>query len=909
MNNSKAIERAVVAGFTVALLALMAASSACEVTVVRPTPQPAPTQPAPVAQAATATPQPTQTPFSPPTAAPFVQPTRAPSLTEAEATPKPSATDTPAPAATDTPSPSPTETPPPSATETPTPSTAVTPTPSASETPTPAPTGTPAPSATETPTPSAAVTPTPSAGETPTPSATDTPTPSATDTPTPEAPDTPTPIAPDAPTPAPTATPTPDSYGLRIDVEGPGKIGVSPQPNAPRRRYFEGTEVSITGVPDEKGVFGSWSGDCSGIGSCALIMDRDMAVTASFLNTYLLTVEASGPGSVISSPEANAPQERYLAGTQVTVSASADTNGIFDKWIPQCPDTTTCVVVVDSDTRVTAAFTQTYAMGLTVTGPGAVEVSPAPNAPSERYLWGTVITFTPTAEANAGLSTWGGSCSGARACSVTVDGDETVEATFAETYALGIAVFGAGDVTMSPEPDASGRHVAGTVVILTPVAEANNAFSGWEGDCRGADACSLTMDSDHSAKAVFEPAYSLDVTISGPGSVGVSPEPDALNRYLENTVVSLTPTADPGAVFHGWEGDCAGADACALTMDADRSVTAVFLATLALDLTTTGPGAVTVSPEPNTDGRYVTGTVVTLTPAADASAVFEGWEGDCAGADACSLTMDADRSAAAVFVATYALDLTTSGPGSASVSPEPDADGRYVTGTVVTLSPVADANAVFQGWEGDCATADPCSLTMDGDRSATAVFVASHALNITTTGEGIVTVDPEPSTPDGRYVTGTVVTLTAEAGQGAAFQGWGGDCSGTDACSLTMNRDRMATAAFGGEMVGMQSVWEAGSPQTTTLWVVTNSTGSAQRWTIDTTATWLTFDHVMDSDDAGGPGELDPLAELSIPVIASRSGLEPGDYSGTIFVDYDREDVAVRRVELQVTITVPATSQ
>ena len=38
----------------------------------------------------------------------------------------------------------------------------------------------------------------------------------------------------------------------------------------------------------------------------------------------------------------------------------------------------------------------------------------------------------------------------------------------------------------------------------------------------------------------------------------------------------LTPAPAPPAVFVGWSGDCAGSGACALTMNATRSVTATF---------------------------------------------------------------------------------------------------------------------------------------------------------------------------------------------------------------------------------------------------------------------------------------------------------------------------------------------
>jgi hypothetical protein len=46
------------------------------------------------------------------------------------------------------------------------------------------------------------------------------------------------------------------------------------------------------------------------------------------------------------------------------------------------------------------------------------------------------------------------------------------------------------------------------------------------------------------------------------------------------------------------------------------------------------------------------------------------------------------------------------------------------------------------------------------------------------------------------YNSGASVTLTAAAANGSTFAGWGGACSGTGNCVLTMNQARAATATF-----------------------------------------------------------------------------------------------------------------
>jgi hypothetical protein len=46
--------------------------------------------------------------------------------------------------------------------------------------------------------------------------------------------------------------------------------------------------------------------------------------------------------------------------------------------------------------------------------------------------------------------------------------------------------------------------------------------------------------------------------------------------YPNNTVVTLAVSAGAGYIFVGWSGACSGLGSCAVTMNAARSVTAVF---------------------------------------------------------------------------------------------------------------------------------------------------------------------------------------------------------------------------------------------------------------------------------------------------------------------------------------------
>ena len=79
---------------------------------------------------------------------------------------------------------------------------------------------------------------------------------------------------------------------------------------------------------------------------------------------------------------------------------------------------------------------------------------------------------------------------------------------------------------------------------------------------------------------------------------------------------------------------------------------------------------------------------------------------------------------------------------------------------------------------------------------------ASYTLSISLAGSGSGSVNSSPSGANclsncsATYASGTAVTLTALPSSGSTFAGWGGACSGTGACSVTMSDNRSVTATF-----------------------------------------------------------------------------------------------------------------
>jgi uncharacterized repeat protein (TIGR02543 family) len=157
---------------------------------------------------------------------------------------------------------------------------------------------------------------------------------------------------------------------------------------------------------------------------------------------------------------------------------------------------------------------------------------------------------------------------------------------------------------------------------------------------------------------------------------------------------------------------------------------------------------------------------------------------------------------------TYTLTVSKSGSGTVSgsgISCGSTCSASYASGTTVTLTATPDAGATFTGWSGAATgTANPVTLTMNGDLTLTASFsgTTSFTLGVTKSGTGSGTVASNPSgiscgaACSASFASGTSVTLSATPASGSTFEGWAGACTGTGACVTTMSAARSVTATF-----------------------------------------------------------------------------------------------------------------
>lgn len=92
--------------------------------------------------------------------------------------------------------------------------------------------------------------------------------------------------------------------------------------------------------------------------------------------------------------------------------------------------------------------------------------------------------------------------------------------------------------------------------------------------------------------------------------------------------------------------------------------------------------------------------------------------------------------------------------------------------------------------------------------AATATPTGGFTLDVSKAGTGSGTVTSVPAgidcgaTCSDSFAANSTVALTATPAAGSAFAGWGGACSGTGACTVTMNAARTVTATFNANATG-----------------------------------------------------------------------------------------------------------
>jgi hypothetical protein len=456
---------------------------------------------------------------------------------------------------------------------------------------------------------------------------------------------------------------------------------------------------------------------------------------------------------------------------------------------------------------------------------------------SENYLFGS-YDLSALAGPGSTFTGWsGGGCSGTHVCTltdvtavVTANFNYNLYSTSAQKTGIGGifstgGTFGNFDCGVGDGPVCNVNFMHTDRVTITAIPAPGYYFAGWNGTCapQGLNpTCTIQfLGPGNTVWAIFKLLPVLTTTMNGSGKIsggGIDcPATNCSTTETYNASVALTATPNPGYAFVGWGGDCAGTGICNLTMDADKSVNAIF--GYALTVNNSGNGTVTgsgINCGAVCSSAYISGTTVTLTATPSPGYSFSGWSGACTGTGACSLLMNSAKSVTATFTQNaslqYLLNVSKTGNGTVNggvINCGATCGANLPSGSSITLQAVPDFGYSFSGWSGACSGTGYCSLNMDSDKTVTARFQVASA-----TSYSLAVSSPLPtngtivssggsgsnlscgSTCSVTKSAGDTVTLMALPDAGYIFNGWGGDCAGTADCVLSMTGNKTVSATF-----------------------------------------------------------------------------------------------------------------
>lgn len=151
-----------------------------------------------------------------------------------------------------------------------------------------------------------------------------------------------------------------------------------------------------------------------------------------------------------------------------------------------------------------------YSLEVDEVGNGDVVLDP----PGGIYEAGTVVKLTPMPDSGRYFEGWSGpdasdpTDNGDGTWSITMDGDKSIIATFAEGATLNLNIVGQGSVELVPVPSGD-TYPIGTQVTLRPIPDPSWSFKSWSGPNavdltdNGDGTWSLEMDNDKSITATF----------------------------------------------------------------------------------------------------------------------------------------------------------------------------------------------------------------------------------------------------------------------------------------------------------------------------------------------------------------------------------------------------------------------
>ena len=249
------------------------------------------------------------------------------------------------------------------------------------------------------------------------------------------------------------------------------------------------------------------------------------------------------------------------------------------------------------DVRGNIGYSNSFTINSSVTAPVTLTVSKTGtgtgivSGATSIYSIGSTATLRAIPSSGSTFTGWSGACSGGETCSIVMNGNKEVTATFTKNPepVVDSTVLFSLTTTQSANGIIAGAvktNLSGSTVYVSALPNPGYAFSSWTGNaCSNSvitGTCKIVMNENKTVGANFIPVtgqmapnpnvYSLTTSITGTGGVIIG----AANSYINGSTANLTAKPLYGSVFTGWGGACSGTGACSIIMNENKTVNANF---------------------------------------------------------------------------------------------------------------------------------------------------------------------------------------------------------------------------------------------------------------------------------------------------------------------------------------------
>ncbi|SVA60971.1 uncharacterized protein METZ01_LOCUS113825, partial [marine metagenome] len=249
----------------------------------------------------------------------------------------------------------------------------------------------------------------------------------------------------------------------------------------------------------------------------------------------------------------NAPENRYHAGTVVTLIPQPDLGFQFAGWDGACVGIGSCSILINQNwDGLTASFK------------------------------------------NASLPDWATSTVSVSSELVKSDGDTVIATIFTQDNAspavttVNFSLTNPANATEVKQGSTCGSSVSGDVTnrcwnaVFSIPANSNTAnqvykIAASSPSMSNSPEKSLTVEGTTYSLSINGPVVTTNTLSLSGGTLVLSQAPNGMgNKFLAGSQVIITPTPDEGFQFLGWTGDCSGTSSCVVIMSENRSITGMF---------------------------------------------------------------------------------------------------------------------------------------------------------------------------------------------------------------------------------------------------------------------------------------------------------------------------------------------